>query len=71
MRARARFVISNTSQRLTASASAHDALQREALEGELTALERAWAEAEGIATIADALLLPDAVTEQFDRLKKP
>ena len=36
-RAHARFVMSNTSQRLTASASAHDALQREALEGQTTA----------------------------------
>ena len=57
--------------RLAFEMAINEDAEREALEGELTALERAWAEAEGIAAIADALLLPDAVTEQFDRLKKP
>jgi hypothetical protein len=56
--------------RLAFEMAINEDAEREALEGELTALERAWAEAEGIATIADALLLPDAVTEHFDRLKK-
>lgn len=57
--------------RLAFEMAINEDAEREALEGELTALERAWAEAEGIAAIADALLLPDAVTEQFGRLKKP
>ena len=57
--------------RLAFEMAINEDAEREALEGELTALERAWAEAEGIAAIADALLLPDAVTEQFDRLKTP
>lgn len=57
--------------RLAFEMAMNEDAERKALEGELGALERAWAEAEGIATIADALLLPDAVTEQFDRLKKP
>jgi hypothetical protein len=41
------------------------------MDGELAALELAWAEAEQIAKIADDMFLPDAITEQFDRLKKP
>ncbi len=57
--------------RLAFEMAINEDAEREALEGELTALERAWAEAEGIATIADALLLPDSVTAQFDRLKQP
>ena len=44
--------------------------ERVALEGELAALERAWAEAEGIASIADSLLLPESVTEHYEKLKK-
>jgi hypothetical protein len=57
--------------RLAFEMAINEDAEREALEGELTALERAWAEAEGIAKIADALLLPESVAEHFDRLKKP
>jgi len=56
--------------RLAFEMAINEDAERVALEGELAALERAWAEAEGIAQIADALLLPESVTEQFDRLKK-
>ena len=44
--------------------------ERQVLDGELATLERAWAEAEGIAAIDDSLLLPESVAEQFDRLEK-
>jgi hypothetical protein len=57
--------------RLAFEMAINEDAEREALEGELTALERAWAEAEGIASIADSLLVPDVVSEHFDRLKKP
>ncbi len=56
--------------RLAFEMAINEDAERVALEGELASLERAWAEAEGIAQIADALLLPESVTEQFDRLKK-
>jgi hypothetical protein len=36
-------------------------VERRAMAGELARLERAWREAEEIASIADDLLLPDAV----------
>ncbi|WP_373060406.1 hypothetical protein [Gemmatimonas sp.] len=57
--------------RLAFEMAINEDAERVALEGERALLERAWAEAEGIAQIADALLLPESVTEQFDRLKKP
>lgn len=57
--------------RLAFEMAINEDAERVALEGELSALERAWAEAEGIATIADALLVPESVAAQFDRLKKP
>ena len=59
------------SARLAFEMAINEDTERLALEGELASLERAWAEADGIAQIADALLLPESVTEQFDRLKKP
>ena len=57
--------------RLAFEMAINEDAERQALEGELATLERAWAEAEGIATIADALLLPVSVTDRFDRLKAP
>jgi hypothetical protein len=43
--------------RLALEMAAHEDIERQALEGELAALEAAWAEAEEIAAIADNLLL--------------
>ena len=56
--------------RLAFEMAINEDAERQALDGELATLERAWAEAEGIAAIADSLLLPESVAEQFDRLKK-
>lgn len=39
------------------------------MEGELEELERAWRDAEEIADIADNLLVPESVDEQFRKLK--
>jgi len=44
--------------------------ERQALEGELAALERAWADAEEVAAIADNLLTPTMLTEKLNRLKE-
>ena len=44
--------------------------ERRVLEGELETLERAWREAEQIAAIADALLLPGDVLERIAGLRK-
>ena len=49
--------------RLALEMAAHEESERRALEGELAELERAWREAEEIAGIADALLLPAAREE--------
>jgi hypothetical protein len=43
----------------------HEDTERAALEGDLAALERAWAEAEEIAAIADNLLLPAWVQQRL------
>ncbi len=47
----------------------HEETERAALEGELTALEDAWKEAEEIAAIADDLLLPTSITERIATLR--
>ena len=48
----------------------HEETERAAMEGELTALEDAWKEAEEIAAIADDLLLPTRITRQLDALRR-
>lgn len=57
--------------RLAFEMAINEDAERQALEGELASLERAWAEAEGIAVIADSLLVPDAIAAQIGRLKAP
>jgi hypothetical protein len=53
--------------RLALEIVAHEDTERRAMDGELAELERAWREAEEIASIADNLLLPPSVTEFFRR----
>jgi hypothetical protein len=48
----------------------HEEDERRAMEGELWRLERAWEQAEEIAAISDALLLPEGVEDRFDQLRK-
>jgi hypothetical protein len=55
--------------RLAWEMATHDAGERDALAGELQALQTAWREAETIAAIADNLLLPDAVHEKVRMLR--
>jgi hypothetical protein len=43
--------------------------ERRALDGELAALEKAWREAEQIASIADSLLVPVEVLERIAGLR--
>ena len=56
-------------QRLAIEMALHEEAERRALEGELAELERAWADAEEVAAIADNLLVPDVVEAQFRKLK--
>jgi hypothetical protein len=56
--------------RLALEMAAHEEQERRAMEGELAALEAAWREAEEIAAIADDLVLPPAVGERLDALKR-
>lgn len=58
------------SQRLALEMALHEEGERRALEGELADLERAWAEAEEVAAIADNLFLPESVDEQYKKLKE-
>ncbi len=58
-----------TPHRLALEMALHEEAERRALEGELAELERAWAEAEEVAGIADNLLVPESVEAEFRRLK--
>ncbi|MFY7923305.1 MAG: hypothetical protein ACOVSI_12920 [Gemmatimonas sp.] len=52
-------------QHLALEMALHEDTERAALEGDLAALERAWAEAEEIAAIADNLLLPAWIQQRL------
>jgi hypothetical protein len=54
--------------RIALEMAAHEEQERQALEGELAALERAWRDAEEIAAIADDLLVPGSVRQRLDAL---
>ena len=54
--------------RLAMEMAAHEDVERQALEGELSLLEEAWKDAEEIAAIADDLLLPSDVRSRLARL---
>jgi len=56
--------------RLALEMSLQEDGERRALNGELAALERAWREAEQIASIADNLLMPGDVLERITGLRK-
>lgn len=55
--------------RLAFEMSMHEDAERRAMEGELALLERAWADAEQIAGIADQLLIPPAVEQKLEQLR--
>ena len=55
--------------RLALEMSLHEDDERRALEGELTALEARWREAEEVAAISDDMLLPPAVGALLKRFK--
>ncbi len=54
--------------RLALEMAAHEETERQALQGELAALEAIWREAEEIAAIADELTLPERITKRLERL---
>ncbi len=54
-------------ERLALEMALHEDAEREALTGELEALEQAWRDAEQIAAISDDLLLPRSVIERIRR----
>ncbi len=56
-------------ERLALEMALHEETERAAMEGELTALEDAWKEAEEIAAIADDLLLPTSITARISALR--
>ncbi|WP_310568525.1 hypothetical protein [Gemmatimonas sp.] len=55
--------------RLALEMALHEESERRAMDGELAALELAWAEAEQIAKIADDMFLPASMDEQLDKLR--
>ncbi len=48
----------------------HEEAEERAVRGELAELERAWQEAEAIASLADDLLIPDSVARALSRLRQ-
>lgn len=54
--------------RLALEMAAHEEIERQAMQGELAALESVWREAEEIAAIADSLTLPERITKRLERL---
>lgn len=57
----------STVDRLALEMALHEDAERQALTGELAALERAWMEAEQIAAISDDLLLPGSLLDRIRR----
>jgi hypothetical protein len=55
--------------RLALEMALHEESERRAMDGELAALELAWAEAEQIAKIADDMFLPASIDEQLNTLR--
>ncbi len=60
-----------TTDRLALEMALHEEAELRALQGQLVELERAWREAEEIASIADSLLVPAGVREALNRLREP
>ncbi|HEY7895617.1 MAG TPA: hypothetical protein VIC24_12040 [Gemmatimonadaceae bacterium] len=56
--------------RLALEMALHEDAERRAFEGELVELERAWQEAEEIASISDNLFLPASVSQSLERLRQ-
>ncbi len=56
--------------RLALEMALHEESERRAMDGELAALELAWAEAEQIAKIADDMFLPASINDQLDKLRE-
>jgi hypothetical protein len=56
--------------RLALEMATHEETERQALEGELNALEAAWREAEEIASIADSLGLPAWIEDAMQRHRR-
>lgn len=56
-------------ERLALEMAVHEDSERLALQGELEALESAWKDAEEIASIADGLLIPDAIVQAISRFR--
>jgi hypothetical protein len=55
--------------RLALEMAAHEETERQAIEGELSRVVRAWRSAEEIAAIADELLIPPSVLERIRRYR--
>uniref|UniRef100_UPI0039830054 hypothetical protein n=1 Tax=Gemmatimonas sp. TaxID=1962908 RepID=UPI0039830054 len=55
--------------RLALEMALHEESERRAMDGELAALELAWAEAEEIAKIADDMFLPASMNDQLEKLR--
>lgn len=58
-----------TAARLAFEMALHEDSERLAMQGELAELERAWADAEGIAAIADNLLMPPQIESRLRELR--
>jgi hypothetical protein len=60
-----------TEMRLAFEMASHEDTERAALEGELQRLESDWREAEEIASIADNMFMPQAISSLIEKYRKP
>jgi hypothetical protein len=67
---RATLITLPVAERLALEMGLREEEEHRAMTGELAALERAWREAEEIAGIADALLVPAPVQQAWERLRR-
>lgn len=56
--------------RLALEMALHEEAERRAMQGELDELERAWRDAEEIASISDNLLVPPSISQAIENLKR-
>jgi hypothetical protein len=63
------FALPNV-QRLALEMALHEEAERRALQGELEELERAWREAEEIASISDKLLVPESIEAELRKMRE-
>lgn len=64
-----RLTAAPAEQRLAVEMASNEEIERRAMEGELGLIERAWRDAEEVASIADSLLVPSFIDQWLSRTR--